>query len=75
LSQHDYNWAYPGRHDGLARDRAKSQTIPLFYRKIVFRIDVMFLGYCRFIGFLLFPALIPAFWTSSEILMFVLVFF
>jgi hypothetical protein len=34
----------------------------------------MFWGYCRFIVVLLFPALIPAFWTSSEILMFLYCF-
>ena len=39
------------------------------YCKIVFRNDVMLRGYYSFIVVLLFPALIPAFRTSSEIVM------
>jgi len=36
-------------HDGLARDRAKSQALPFFYRQIALRIDSMFLRYCQHI--------------------------
>ena len=42
-------WACQGQ--GQITDRISK----IVYRKIVFRIDVMFLGYCRFIVFLFVP--------------------
>ena len=53
-------------HDGRARDRAKSQTIPSFYLKIGFRIDSIFLTYCQHIMFCLLFALIQCFWQGSD---------
>ena len=44
----------PGTHDGLARDRAKSQTLPLFYREIGFRIDSQFLDIAKILCFFCF---------------------